>query len=214
MVMLGLALIGCGQSSDQPPSDSSSVSAQLNPVSTDSPADGGGLRKQFPPITYVSEHVGPGECLSYGDWTAVDSIPLYEAAGDTTLRVTWIPPGAVFSAQDGAIYVAQTGAVVVERPLTLNFPSGRVVVPIGDTVIILHDGEEGFTNVWYDGVTGYVDGRAWHDASAPSLDRYRGLVVRRPVAVYWVQATYEGQDGWFIGDSPSYRYDTPTSCGD
>ena len=173
------------------------------------------LASQAPPMPHVERGACPGECCSFGNWQAQDTLRVYAVERDTTSHSFLLPPSAPFIAVTGDLHILQAGIVVVTRRAHQGEDHaggtwGRELSP-GDTVYILGYRGEGNYNAWYRGDTIEVNG-LWNDGmELPSGVDYGGRLQRPVISEWWVNIqTSNGQRGWLLMEHSKVQ--TPPSC--
>ena len=160
------------------------------------------IAQQRPPEPLVEHDLCPFECCVYRQWTARDSIIVFdhEASSDTAFS---LQPHDSFAALTGNVHLIRVGIVQMKEALTIfaddSFPPLRLA--IGDSVYVLSALGEGWYDIWTAGrirsVEGFWDDPSWH----PRPTGRPGILLRQPQAVWWVHIkTPDGRMGWINMD--------------
>lgn len=166
-------------------------------------------RSRLPDSLFVRHGVCPFECCAYGEWTALDSVPLVDRARGST-RVGTIPTERSFEALTGTVFVTGLQLVVVSdsldrggypRPAAPAGPEQPVWEPAlfpGDTLVLLDYMGEGYFRLWRSGSL-FEAQQFWEEGGVGSLvSPPAGHGFGDYDAVWWVRARAEdGLEGWF-----------------
>ncbi len=150
-----------------------------------------------PPTPYV-EAACPFECCQFGEWHTKSSLVAYSSEGDTSRVAFTIAVGDSFRAIAGNVHMDKFGEVVVTKPIDSFVP--------GDTLYTLSYTGEGYIDVWHNGTESNIE-MFWDtdndvdfahvDVNDPQWSDYSGVLVQRPLMVWWVKvANSEGSVGW------------------
>ena len=152
----------------------------------------------LPEVPFIEKHAFPFECCQYGKWRAGSPLIAYSTEGDTSSVAFRIAVGDSFFASTGNIHMEKLGVVVVTKPVGAFVP--------GDTIYTLSYTGEGSIDVWHNGTESNVEifwdteddvDSADVNIHDPGRARYSGVLVQRPLMIWWVQVrNSEGQDGW------------------
>lgn len=175
-----------------------------------------------PSFPVIEKGVCPFECCQFGRWVSQYPLRAYRVEGDTANVVFTIAAGDTFSAITGNIHMDKPGVVVVTKPVLSFNP--------GDTIYTLSYTGEGSIDVWSHGEIANIE-MFWKgnddldssivDTSAERWKRYSGVLVSRPLMIWWVQIQRtDGQTGWLRlvnttsdGFGLDERIDGMSGCG-
>jgi hypothetical protein len=140
----------------------------------------------------------PFECCQFGRWVSQSSLRAYRVEGDTADIAFTVATGDTFNALTGNVHMDRPGVVVVTKPV-LSFNRG-------DTIYTLTHTGEGFIDVWSNGAIANIE-MFWEgngdsdsaivDTNADRWKRYSGVLVARPIMIWWVQIQRaDGLTGW------------------
>lgn len=169
-----------------------------------------------PPLPFFDRGACPFECCMYRDWTAMESLTVFENFDPRDQRGR---AKAVFTIDKGETVTGMTGVVITTRAgrfraaekivLTVyshSFPSSKpalVTIPPGDVLYVLdHRGEGTFVG-WY-------HGRLLEEADGSELTG-KGLPESEPVSEWWARVrNLRGQIGWVRAERGFLNQD---ACG-
>jgi hypothetical protein len=151
-----------------------------------------------PPIPLIEKGACPFECCQFGRWVSQSSLQAYRVEGDIAHLAFTIAAGDTFSAITGNVHMDRPGVVVVTKPVLSFNP--------GDTIYTLSYTGEGSIDVWAHGEIANIE-MFWEgdddldsaivDTSAQQWKRFSGVLIVRPIMIWWVQIQRsDGQTGW------------------
>ncbi|HXX64610.1 MAG TPA: hypothetical protein VEO56_12515, partial [Bacteroidota bacterium] len=151
-----------------------------------------------PSFPVIEKGVCPFECCQFGRWVSPSPLRAFRTEGDTAHLAFTIASGDTFRAVTGNVHIDKPGVVVVTKPILAFAP--------GDTVYTLGYTGEGSIDVWSRGEIANVE-KFWEgdgnfnpaivDTSSQRWKRYSGVLVVRPIMIWWVQVQRsDGQTGW------------------
>lgn len=175
----GLALLACGGllegNTPRPPDP---VPPFVGPIPEPPPELGS---------VYVDVGACPHECCTYGQWTAMRSVVLYDAIGSSQ-PVATVGPGEEVAAETGEVHTTpQPIRVLVEHTLADASSPPKTVRP-GDVVWGLTTLGEGFVTIWHDGAV-YRDS---------ALFRFEGNCAEPTTEGCWGEALAPLHGTWWV----------------
>lgn len=180
------------------------------------------MAQATPPIPLIDKGACPFECCRFGRWVSQSFLRAYRAEGDTAQLAFTIASGDTFIAITGNVHMDRPGMVVVTKPVLSFSP--------GDTIYTLTYTGEGSIDIWSHGTIANIE-MFWRgnddldsaivDINADRWKRYSGVLVVRPVMIWWVQIQRaDGLTGWLRlvnttsdGFGVDERIDGMDACG-
>lgn len=158
-----------------------------------------------PPLPYVTADLCPGECCSYGRWTAEQDSSLYSSSSKTSPIIATIANGEEFTAETGLVVTTRVGLTSIRAddspacgPRTCN--DSATCGPIGTCMVLLVSLGEGFYDIWND----TSGGRCVPD-----------LIDLEPEVEWWVSARRDsGESGWLLYGEYPVRFRGSHPCYD
>ncbi len=148
-----------------------------------------------PPASYVDAGVCPFECCTYGSWTAIQDVTVFDQVEDGK-PVAKVHPEQPVHALTGDVHIRRPGVVEVRREHE-SAETGRRYLP-GDKLYVYTYQGEGYYKVWFE--------QAWLSEEIPFLagwagceedDSCWGEVLSTPESRWWVRVRLEsGLEGW------------------
>ncbi len=154
--------------------------------------------QDHPAVPLIEYGVCPFECCQFGRWLAESPLTVYQSEDDTSTTAYTIAVGDSFLATTGNVHIERPGVVVVTKPVESFKP--------GDTLYALSNRGEGSIDIWRSGAIQNID-IFWDcddaidftkvDPRDPRWDRFSGVLLTRPLMVWWVQVQdRRGRMGW------------------
>jgi hypothetical protein len=169
----------------------------------------------LPSLPVVSRGACPFECCRLGNWTARESLPVYQEERKSRRPIAVVTAGQSFTADSADLYTLDWGIIIVHRPMrvidvlgpependsVLSDPRatavlGRQLAP-GDTIYHIGHVPETGELVWLDGVSALADG-FWVDREEDLKELDLPAVLARPMRrEWWVRIRRPaGRSGW------------------
>ena len=144
-------------------------------------------------LSNIELNTCPFEGCQFGQWTARETINVYESEGDTSSIKFTLSENETFTSLYGNVHYEQFGKVVVIQPFK-NFQ-------VNDTLTVLRCVEGEFI-AYYKGKKVYTDVfwpmkyYRYDEEEVYDSTRHKGKMISQPQIIWWVKIKRNEVEGW------------------